>query len=77
MLHVTSVKYIKDYHLKLSFDDGTGGVIDLFPHLKGRMFELLKDKKHFSKVSLDSELQTISWPNGADFAPEFLKKHII
>ncbi|MFY9589448.1 DUF2442 domain-containing protein [Rickettsia endosymbiont of Halotydeus destructor] len=76
MLHVTSVKYIQDYSLYLSFDDGTRGNIDLYQHLKGLMFEPLKDKNFFKKVMLDAELQTITWSNGADFAPEFLKDHL-
>lgn len=76
MLHVTEVKYIKDYSLKLSFDDGTNGIIDLYPHLKGLIFEPLKDKNIFNKAILDQELQTVIWPNGADFAPEFLKENL-
>jgi hypothetical protein len=76
MLHVTKVKYIKDYCLELSFDDGTQGFINLYQHLKGTMFEPLKDKFIFNKVRVDQELQTISWPNGADFAPEFLKENL-
>jgi hypothetical protein len=48
----------------------------LYQHLKGLMFEPLKDKNFFKKVTLDAELQTITWSNGADFAPEFLKDHL-
>lgn len=77
MIHVTDVKYIKDYLLQLSFDDGTKGVIDLYSHLHGTIFQPLKDKDVFNKVSLDTELRTITWPNGADFAPEFLKENLI
>lgn len=76
MLHVKEVKYIKDYSLWLSFDDGTQGTIDLYKHLKGLMFNPLKDKKLFNKVTIDNELRTISWPNGADLAPEFLKDNL-
>jgi len=32
----------------------------------------LKDKDRFREFVLDKELETIVWPNGADFAPEFL-----
>ena len=77
MIHVTKVKYIRDYLLQLSFDDGTEGVIDLYSHLQGTIFRPLKDKEIFNKVSLDAELRTITWPNGADFAPEFLKENLI
>ena len=76
MLHVTKVKYIKDYSLWLSFDDGTEGTIDLCNHLKGLVFSPLKDKEIFNQVMLDDELRTISWPNGADLAPEVLKSNL-
>lgn len=76
MLHVISVKYIDDYYLQLSFDDGTRGNINLYKHLVGSVFEPLKDKNLFARVTLDEELQTIVWSNGADFAPEFLKAHL-
>ncbi len=37
------------------------------------VFEALKDITVFRKVSVDPELETVVWPNGADLAPEFLK----
>jgi len=76
MLHIISVKYIKDYYLELVFDDGTKGIINLHPHLKGTIFKPLQNKNLFNKVVIDKELQTISWSNGADFAPEFLKANL-
>ncbi|HJD62294.1 MAG TPA: DUF2442 domain-containing protein [Rickettsia endosymbiont of Degeeriella rufa] len=76
MLHVISVKYIDNYYLQLSFDDGTRGNINLYKNLVGSVFEPLKDKNLFAEVTLDEELQTIVWSNGADFAPEFLKAHL-
>ncbi len=33
----------------------------------------LKDVAVFSKVSVDPQLETVVWPNGADLAPELLK----
>lgn len=76
MLYVTNYKYISDYIIWLEFSDGTSGTIDLLPYLIGPIFEPLKDKNNFNKVILDPELQTIAWPNGADFAPEFLKERV-
>lgn len=74
MLHIKSAQYVSKFILRLSFDDGTGGDVDLKNVLNGPVFEPLKDERMFSKVSVDPELETVVWPNGADFAPEFLKE---
>ncbi len=66
------IKYQGDYRIWLKFSDKIEGEVDLETELWGEIFEPLKDKSRFSEVSLDRELGTIVWPNGADFAPEFL-----
>ena len=40
------------------------------------VFEPLKDIDEFRKVTLDRDIRTIVWPNGADFAPEFLYERL-
>jgi hypothetical protein len=74
MLHIKSVKYIAGYKIWVAFDDGTDGQVDLEGRLEGPIFEPLQDVDLFSKVSVDPELETIVWPNGADLAPEFVKE---
>jgi len=71
-LHITDAKYIGDYQVEVSFNDGKKGVADLKEALKGPVFEPLKDESLFSKLKVDEELETISWPNGADLAPEYI-----
>lgn len=75
ILHITDAKYGDGYRLWLRFSDGAAGVIDLEPELYGEVFELLRDPALFRQVHLTS--RTIEWPNGADFAPEFLRRQII
>jgi len=70
LLDVVSVEYLDNYQLKLTFNNGIEGIVDLEPELYGEIFEPLKDKSLFQKVFLTS--RTIEWPNRADFAPEFL-----
>lgn len=72
ILHVTDAKHLQDYQIWLKFNDDAEGVVDLSKELWGGMFESLKDLSLFSQVKLDTELDTIVWPNGADLAPEFL-----
>jgi hypothetical protein len=65
-------KYLGDYRIWLRFADGVEGEVDLKNELWGEIFEPLKDKARFAEFELNKELETIVWPNGADFAPEFL-----
>jgi hypothetical protein len=60
------------YEVWVCFEDGAQGVLDLEPELWGEVFEPLRDPEEFRKLRLDEELGTVVWPNGADFAPEFL-----
>ena len=69
-LHVIAVEYLEDYKLRLKFSNGSEGITDLEKELYGEIFEPLRDKHLFKRVFLTS--RTIEWPNGADFAPEFL-----
>ena len=65
-------EYQGDYRIWLKFEDGVEGEVDLEDELWGEVFQVLKDKAQFAELSLDGELETVVWPNGADFAPEFL-----
>jgi hypothetical protein len=71
-LHVTGVIYLEDYRLRLAFNDGVAKDVDLRDELYGAVFEPLKDVEFFKQVSVNPDTNTIEWPNGADFAPEFL-----
>jgi len=73
-IHVNDAKYINSYRIWLSFNDGSQGEIDLLPELYGDIFEPLKDISFFKSFNLEG--RTLSWSNGADFAPEFLRDHI-
>ena len=73
-IHVNNAKYINGYKIWLSFNDGSQGEIDLLSELYGEIFEPLKDISFFKSFNLDG--RTLSWSNGADFAPEFLRDHI-
>ena len=69
---VIDARHAGEYRVWLRFDDGLTGEIDLQEELWGPVFEPLKDVAEFSRLQADPELETVVWPNGADFAPEFL-----
>jgi hypothetical protein len=73
MLNILEAKVRGEYRLWLQFNDGSTGEIDLREHLTGPVFEPLRDPATFATVHVDPEIRTIAWPNGADFAPEFLR----
>ena len=72
IIHVTSVEVVGDHRLRLVFEDGFEGDVDLAGWRWRGVFEPLADPAYFATVSLDRDLGTIGWPNGADLAPEFL-----
>ena len=72
MLHVTAVRPLGGTRLWLQFDDGHEGELDLGAELEGTVFEPLEDPAFFARVAIDPDTRTLVWPNGADFAPEFL-----
>lgn len=73
-MHVEKAKYIDDYKIWLSFNDGAEGEIDLSSELYGEIFEPLKDLAFFQSFTIEGH--TLLWSNGADFAPEFLRENI-
>jgi len=73
-VHVSDARYIDCYRIWLKFNDGTKGEIDLKDELHGKIFEPLKSVDYFKEFKIEGH--TLSWPNGADFAPEFLKENL-
>jgi hypothetical protein len=73
-MHVTQARYCGDYKVWVAFNDGAEGEIDVSSELYGELFEPLKDKEFFRSFTLEGH--TLSWSNGADFAPEFLREQL-
>jgi hypothetical protein len=75
-VHVVDARHVAGYRIWLQFDDGVSGEVDLSGALDGEVFEPLKDPANFASFSVDPVSLTITWPNGADFAPEFLREQL-
>ena len=70
MPRVTGAEYLHDYLIHIVFSNGKEGTIDLKPFIGQGVFEPLTDQAYFRKMFVDG--WTVSWPNGADIAPETL-----
>ena len=64
---IIECRLLPPYGLQLKFDDGLERVVDLESILEGEIYGPLRNKALFAKVEIDPEIQTITWPNGADF----------
>ena len=72
---VISVKALENYLLEIGFADGLRKVIDIKPFIGTGISAALKDKAYFHRVSLENG-GGITWPNGYDFCPNFLRDDV-
>lgn len=72
LTRVTAAKYVSGYRLRLQFSDGDERTVDFSPWLRGRVFQPLRGVREFKKFFVSGG--TVCWPNGADVAPETLRK---
>jgi hypothetical protein len=71
-LHITQARHVCDYQVAVSFNTGEQGVADLSLVVKQGVFQSLKPIEEFAKLSVDQTLETLTWPNGLDLAPEYV-----
>jgi hypothetical protein len=72
LVQVTAVDVVGEHRLRLSFEDGSEGEVQFGEGDWSGVFAPLRDPTYFARVTLDEEMGTIVWPNGADMAPETL-----
>ena len=77
LIDIVKVKVVNGYRLHLEFEDGVQGDVDIskLVPFKG-VFEPLNNYDFFSKVSVNSDIGTICWENGADLSPAYLRENI-
>ena len=70
MLSIIKAKYVRDYMLELTFDDGRVGIADLENLVQSfKPFSPLQNKNLFKKFEVD---YTVCWSDALDIAPEYL-----
>ena len=68
---VKSAQYCDGYKIKVTFEDGKGGVVDFQPYLqKGGVFEKFRDINFFKNFYINEEIGVLSWKDDVDIAPE-------
>lgn len=72
IIHIIDLKVVGSHSLQLTFDNGVQKRVNLRSELYGPIFEPLRDPAYFAKALVDPDSRTVTWPNGADFAPDFL-----
>ena len=73
MIWVESAEHAGEYRLKLRFNDGTEGTVDLRDvvcHDPRPVFRQASDPEAFRRFKVD--MDTVVWEHGLDLAPEFL-----
>jgi hypothetical protein len=73
---VIELEVLDDFRLRVTFNDGVAGVVDVRPFLWGELFEPLLDEERFREAFLDKGMGTVAWPNSADLAPAALRDQL-
>ena len=74
---IVRVEPLGDYRLRLWFDDGAEGIVDVAKCVTFTgVFAPLSDQEEFSRVTVNADLGTIVWPCGADLDPDVLHAQI-
>jgi len=70
---VVAAEFREGHRIFVRFEDGVEGEVDLGTFLRFEgVFAPLADPARFRELSVNAELGTVCWPNGADIAPEVL-----
>ena len=70
MREIIEVEALKDYQLKLTFDNGEIKIKDMKPYLDKGIFKKLKDINVFNNVKI--KYGTVSWENDIDMCADSL-----
>jgi len=62
--------------LGLVFDDGLTGDVEVLSRMNGPVFEHARTPEGFAAAELDPESGTVTWPGGADLAPDTLYERV-
>jgi hypothetical protein len=73
---ITDAAVVRYGVLRLTFADGLTGEVEVLDRMRGPVFEEARTTEGFAKVRVDSETGTVTWPGGADLAPDTLYERV-
>jgi len=73
---IAAVSVVRHGVLKLTFADGLRGEVDVLDRMRGPVFDRARTPEGFSEAVVDAEAGTVTWPGGADLAPDTLYKRV-
>ena len=73
---ITEAAVVRHGVLRLTFADGLTGEVEVLDRMRGPVFEAARTTEGFAKVGVDRETGTVTWPGGADLAPDTLYERI-
>jgi hypothetical protein len=62
--------------LRLVFADRLTGEVEVLDGMRGPVFDEARTAEAFAKVSIGRETGTVTWPGGADLAPDALYERV-
>lgn len=74
ILKIIKAEYVRDYILRLTFNNGEVGLMDFTPLMDKGICQKLRDIDYFKSFTLDHF--TVDWNNEIGFAPRFLYERI-
>jgi hypothetical protein len=74
---IVEAQSLGGYRVHLRFEDGVDGDIDLARRIRFEgVFAALRTPEEFAHLTVNTEIGTICWPNGADLDPDVLYAQI-
>jgi len=76
LIKITRLDKLGGFRLQVRFSDGSEGTHDFaaMGEAPGPLTEPLRDPSYFARVFL--EFGALTWPNGFDIAPEWLRREM-
>lgn len=73
LVDVIDVRPLDAYRLRLTFEDGVQGDVDIANLVTFTgVFAPLAEQHYFRQVAVNPDSGTVCWPNGADIDPDVL-----